>query len=330
MHRRLCITIVGAGNLGTALAMGLHGAGYVIDQIVFRNGGASRRKARVLAKRVGARAVAIALAAIEADVVWFCVADDAIAKVARSFARRADWKGRVALHSSGALASDALEALRRRGAHVASVHPMMTFVAGSSPSLANVPFAVEGDAAAVRASRAIVKELGGKSYAIRGRDKVAYHAWGTFASPLFTALLAATEHVAVAAGVSRREAKRRMLPILRQTLANYAALDAAGAFSGPIIRGDVETIRRHLRTLKKIPAAAEVYAALAKAAVRYLPGKRKRQVRRLSNEADHVERQRAEVRGQRSERRSKPACGATRDFTSAFLLLTSDFCLIST
>jgi predicted short-subunit dehydrogenase-like oxidoreductase (DUF2520 family) len=151
----------------------------------------------------------------------------------------------------------------------------------SQRGFAGVPFAIEGDVAAVRAGRAIVKELGGKAYAIRRQDKVAYHAWGTFASPLLTALLATTEHVAAAAGVNRREAKRRMLPILQQTLANYAALDAAGAFSGPIVRGDVETIRRHLRVLRKVPAAAEVYAALAKAAVRYLPGRRTRTVRKV-------------------------------------------------
>ncbi len=296
MRGRPRITIVGAGNLGAALAISLHEAGYVIDQVVFRNSGTSRRKARALAKRVGAQAVAIAWVKVAADLVWFCVPDDAIAEVARGLAAKAEWKGRIALHSSGALTSDELAVLRRCGAQVASVHPMMTFVPGSSqtsssqtsssqagsrPSLAGVPFAIEGDAAAVRASRAIVRELGGKAYAIRRQDKVAYHAWGTFASPLLTALLATTEHVAAAAGVNRREAKQRVLPILQQTLANYAALDAAGAFSGPIVRGDVETIRRHMRALRKISVAAEAYAALAKAAVRYLPGKRKRLVREL-------------------------------------------------
>jgi len=297
MHRRPRITIVGAGNLGTALATCLHGAGYVIDQVVFRNSGASRRRAAALAKRVGARAVEVARATIDSDVVWLCVPDDAIATMARSLAQNADWKGRVALHSSGALASDEMVALCRRGALAASVHPMMTFVAGSRQSgselsLAGVPFAIEGDAAAARASRAIVKELGGKAYTIRRQDKVAYHAWGTFASPLLTALLATTEHVAAAAGVNRREAKRRMLPILQQTLANYAARGAAGGFSGPIVRGDVETIRRHLRVLRKVPEAEQVYAALAKAAVRYLPGKRKPQVRGVLN---------GEVRRQKSE-----------------------------
>jgi predicted short-subunit dehydrogenase-like oxidoreductase (DUF2520 family) len=255
--------------------------------------------------------VDVARTTIDSDVVWLCVPDDAIAKVARSLEQKADWKGRVALHSSGALASDELAALRRRGALAGSVHPMMTFVARSRPSLAGVPFAIEGDAAAVRASRAIVKELGGKAYTIRRQDKVAYHAWGTFASPLLTALLATTEHVAAAAGVNRREAKRRMLPILQQTLANYALLDAAGAFSGAIVRGDVETIRRHLRVLRKVSEAGEVYAALANAAVRYLPGKRKRQVRGVLN--GEVRRQKSEVKMQK-----QLSPGAVHGVTSSF------------
>ena len=64
-----------------------------------------------------------------------------------------------------------------------------------------------------------------------------------------------------------------MLPILRQTLANYARLGAPGSFSGPIARGDVATVSKHLRVLRKVPAAREVYLALAGAALRDLPAK---------------------------------------------------------
>lgn len=302
MRDRPRITIVGAGNLGTALGTCLHRAGYVIDQIVFRESRASQRKAALLAKNVGARAVAIAQVKIEAEVVWLCVPDDAIAAVSRSLsrktgtrrvgakkagARKAGWTGTVALHSSGALTSNELATLRQRGAHVASAHPMMTFVAGSHLSLAGVPFAIEGDAAAVRMSRRIVRELGGRPYSIRAHEKAAYHAWGTFASPLLTALLATSEQVAAVAGTTRRDAKARMLPMLQQTLANYAARDAAGSFSGPIVRGDVETIRRHLRVLRTVPAARQVYVALAKAATQYLPGKNKHSLRRLLAAAEN-------------------------------------------
>jgi predicted short-subunit dehydrogenase-like oxidoreductase (DUF2520 family) len=274
------IAMVGAGNLASALAISLRGAGYKIDQIVSRGRAASLRRARRLAREVGASSVAAALAKIEAEVVWFCVPDGAITSAAESLTGAADWKGKVALHSSGALTSDELAVLRKRGARVASVHPLMTFVRGSRPPLAGVPFAIEGDNRATRAARAIVLDLRGQPFPIRKQHKEAYHAWGMFASPLLTALLAATEHVAVAAGVRRKAAKDRMLPILRQTLANYARLGAPAAFSGPIARGDVATVGKHLRVLRGVPAVREIYIALARAALRDLPAKNRAALRK--------------------------------------------------
>jgi predicted short-subunit dehydrogenase-like oxidoreductase (DUF2520 family) len=186
----------------------------------------------------------------------------------------ADWHGKVVLHPSGALASDELQALRRRGAAAAAAHPLMSFVRRSSPRLAGVPFAIEGDAAAVRAARSIVRSLGGEAFPLRRKDKALYHAWGAFASPLLIALLATAERVAMAAGVgSTTAARRRMLPILEQTLRNYGTLGPEEAFSGPLVRGDVATVQRHLRGLAKVPAAREVYLSLARAALQALPAR---------------------------------------------------------
>jgi predicted short-subunit dehydrogenase-like oxidoreductase (DUF2520 family) len=275
------IAIVGAGNLASALAISLRGAGFEIEQIVSRAQVASSQRARRLAREVGAAALAVARAKIRVEVVWFCVPDGAIASAAASLTGAADWKGKVALHSSGALTSDELAVLRQRGAAVASVHPLMTFVRGSRPPLAGVPFAIEGDQRAARTARAIVLNLRGQPFTIRKKGKEAYHAWGMFASPLLTALLAASERVAVAAGVSRNAARERMLPILKQTLANYARLGAAGSFSGPIARGDVATVRRHLNVLRKVPGARDVYVALACAALRDLPAKNRAALEKL-------------------------------------------------
>lgn len=278
MTRKPRVAIVGPGNLGSALAISLRGAGYRIEAIV----GRSRQTARSLGERVAARAFNTS----EADLVWFCVPDSEIGKAAGNFAGRYDWKGKIALHSSGALTSDELRVLQRKGALVASVHPLMTFVKGSHPCLKGVPFAIEGDRLAVRAARRIVRDLGGEAYAIRKRDKAAYHAWGTFASPLLTALLATTEHVAGLAGVQPKAARRKMNGILAQTLSNYVARGAAAGFSGPIVRGDVETVRKHLKVLRRAPAAREVYLALAKAAVEFLPGQNKSSLRRLLSSRD--------------------------------------------
>jgi len=226
-----------------------------------------------MAREVGATAVAAARARFRAELVWFCVPDGAIASAAESLTGAVDWSGKIALHSSGALTSDELAVLRERGAAVASVHPLMTFVRGSRPPLAEVPFAIEGDQRAVRVARAIVLDLRGRPFSIRKEQKAAYHAWGMFASPLLIALLAASEHVAVTAGVSGKAVRDRMLPILRQTLANYAKLGAPGSFSGPIARGDVATVGRHLKVLLEVPEVREVYIALARAALRDLPAK---------------------------------------------------------
>ncbi|MGA7515239.1 MAG: Rossmann-like and DUF2520 domain-containing protein [Candidatus Sulfotelmatobacter sp.] len=267
------ITIVGAGNLAGALAVALRGTGYRIDQIVSRESTASLRRARRLAREVGARAVTASRVQIRADIVWFCVPDGVIAGAAASLTGVADWKGRVALHSSGALTSDELAVLREQGAAVASVHPLMTFVRGSRPLLAGVPFAIEGNPKAVRAARAVVLRLSGRPFAIGKQQKGAYHVWGMFASPLLTALLAAAEHVAGAAGINRKSARERMLPILRQTLANYARLGAPASFSGPIARGDAATVGKHLKVLLEAPEVREIYVALARAALRDLPAK---------------------------------------------------------
>jgi len=274
------IAIVGPGRLGSALAVELHRAGYYLTEIISTNRMASRRKAVALSRRV--RAVATSHSPIlEADLVWFCVPDREIGKAARKLAHTADWKGKIALHSSGALPSDELHALLRRGAAVASVHPLMTFVRGSVPSLQGIPFALEGDPTALRTARKIVRDLGAEAFPISKNKKAAYHAWGGFTSPLLIALLVTGEKLAQAAGLSAADARKKMLPIVRQTLANYARLGPAKAFTGPIVRGDVGVVRKHLRELKKVPGANEVYVALARAGLRYLPVRNRRELEKL-------------------------------------------------
>jgi len=281
MPSKTTITIVGAGNLGRALAVSLHGSGYVIDGIVSRPQTQSVQKAGRLAKEIGARVLS-GLSDAKSRVIWLCVPDSEIARAASELAPDFKGKGRIVLHSSGALASDELASFRRKGAKVASVHPLMTFVSGSHPSLAGVSFAIEGDPPAVRAAWRIVVDLGGQPYSIRKKDKAAYHAWSTFICPLLTSLLATGESIAELAGIEPNAARRRALPILLQTLANYASFGASGAFSGPIVRGDVDTVKRHLRALRRA-ADREAYVSLARAALQYLPSRNRNALRQILN-----------------------------------------------
>ncbi len=241
--------------------------------IAVRKKSSTTSSAQALARQVQARLVGLGKQPLDTDVVWITVPDDAIASVARALAPTQEWKQKVVLHSSGALTSDELAPLREKGASVASVHPMMTFVRGGVPQMAGVAFAVEGDTAAVRVAKTVVERLGGEAFSIRKQNKVLYHVFGSFASPLVIALMASLEQVARAAGIRKQDIKPIMVPLLWQTLHNYLKSDAASAFSGPLVRGDVATVRKHLAELKKLPEAREVYVALAKAAIENLPAK---------------------------------------------------------
>ncbi|MBI2677786.1 MAG: DUF2520 domain-containing protein [Candidatus Koribacter versatilis] len=278
---RPSVTIIGAGNLARALAPALRAARYRVREVVGREGKTSRARTRAVARSAGARAVGFADAKLDADVIWLCVSDSAIAQVARRLAKSDDWRGKVALHSSGALGSDELRALKARGASVASVHPMMTFVGTARVKLRGLTFAVEGDARAVGAARGIVAGLGGEAFAIRKQNKPLYHALGSFSSPLLVMLLSEAEQVGRAAGLSAAQTRKVMRAILQRTLFNYLRDGAAAAFSGPMRRGDLVTVKRHLKDLRKVPGALEVYRALARGAMGRLPVGRRREMERM-------------------------------------------------
>jgi predicted short-subunit dehydrogenase-like oxidoreductase (DUF2520 family) len=246
---------------------------------------------------VGARTVTTRSAVLDTTLLWFCVPDREIRGSASALAGHLSTRAaahkknrgqskvpsrvRFAFHSSGALLSRELEPLRKAGIAVASVHPLMTFVAGTHPSLTGVPFAMEGDHAATQVARQIIRKLEGESFSLPDARKAAYHAWATLTSPLLLAFLVTLEEAARAAGFTRKDARRKSLPIIRQTLANYSRLGPAKSFSGPLIRGDAGTVAQHLAALKKHPGPREVYGALARAALRGLPVKNRAGLRRL-------------------------------------------------
>jgi predicted short-subunit dehydrogenase-like oxidoreductase (DUF2520 family) len=98
-------------------------------------------------------------------------------------------------------------------------------------------------------------------------------------SPFLLAFLVTLEEAARAAGLTRENARRMSLPIIRQTLRNYERLGSARSFSGPLVRGDSETVAKHLEVLKKNSGAREVYVALAHAALRGLPVKNRKEIK---------------------------------------------------
>ena len=280
------ITIVGAGNVARALLAALPKAGYKVDEVIARERSSRQKVIKPLAKSVGAKVVTPERATFEAETTWLLVNDSAIRSCAEQIAERGNWKGKVVLHASGALSSDELKVMGERGASVGSAHPMMTFVQGAKPALKGIAWSVEGDAKAVRRAKEIVGRLGGKPFQLPKEDKALYHAFGAFLSPLLVVQLDTAAKVGKRAGIAKRDLARFMEPIVHRTLENFFAnigkKGSGPAFSGPLVRGDVNTIARHLDSLKEVPQARELYIALLNSALASdLPVQNREQIRTL-------------------------------------------------
>ena len=277
------ISFVGAGALASAMARLLRAHGFAISEIISRDEVVSKRKARGLAREVGAVAVTLAEARLDCDLLWLAVPDGAIESVAGDVARVLERREKppfVTLHASGALSSDVLAALAACGVETGSAHPMMTFVEGEPPSLEGVWFAVEGTPAAVLAARSLARSLGARSFAIEPGRKALYHAFGAMLSPMLATELEAAERIGLRAGIDAKQVRRIMEPIVLRTVRNVLRAGAGKSFSGPLARGDVRTVERHRESLEGM-AEVGVYRALMEYATEALPVKRGAEMKKL-------------------------------------------------
>lgn len=276
MHRS--VSIVGLGNWGSSLAHALDTAGVSLQEVIITGRSRTGRSAwtRTLPLTTLDRAQ------LKADILWLCVPDAAIKRVTGRIVKRVGkrgLKGQLVVHSSGALSTLVLQAAARAGASVASVHPVMSFATRVPVSLQGVPFGVEAEPAARRILNAIVRQVGGRPFAVEAAKKALYHAVGVLSSPLLVSQLAAAHEAAALAGFTPQQAKRLIVPIVRATVDNFFLRGPGKSFSGPIARGDVQTIHLHLQALKPHPILAGVYRSLALYALETLPAAGKKKLR---------------------------------------------------
>jgi predicted short-subunit dehydrogenase-like oxidoreductase (DUF2520 family) len=261
-------SVIGAGRLGTALAFALTRRGWELEVIADRDPAAAREARRIIGRGVATKDMRRAVRG--ATVIFLCVPDDAVEGAARKLAAMAtDWTGRTVFHASGLLPAAALEALRRKGARVAALHPVQSFPEkkGSARLFRGVVWTVEGDREAVRLGMSIARKLGGRAMRLPGDSKPLYHAACSLASNALVALEAAAAELLAGAGLGRRSAARVLWPLVQGTLQNVKKLGWERALTGPVARGDARTVRRHLEALGTRRLESVIYRALAVKAV---------------------------------------------------------------
>jgi predicted short-subunit dehydrogenase-like oxidoreductase (DUF2520 family) len=260
------VAVIGAGRVGTALAVRLLDAGHRIVAISGRADTVDRA-ARYLP---GVPIHAPSVAARGAEIVIIGTPDDLIEPAASALADEgALGEGQSAIHLSGATSLGTLSAPRAAGAEVLSVHPLQTFPDVDS-ALARIP----GSGIAVTAlsgagyelGERLARDVGGRSFRLADEAKPIYHAAAVFASNYLVAVTALADELFRDAGM--REPAELFLPLQRATLDNVAALGPTAALTGPAVRGDAGTVAANLEALAKhAPQAVPAYVALADVAL---------------------------------------------------------------
>ena len=238
------VAIIGAGRVGLTLARALTHSGTVVK--VFG------REAPTLDP---------------SGLVLMAVPDDAIEDVARALVRAGAITSRhVILHTSGLRDRTALAELESSGAALGSWHPLQTFATPTEGSdlFVGIPAVIEGDSRALAVGRALAERLQLQPIVeIPAAGKSAYHAAAVFASNYLVVLAETARRLGIDAGAGAASAEM-FLPLMRQTLSNYA-IGGAASLTGPIRRGDAGTVARHLAVLTGDDRL--LYLALGRAAL---------------------------------------------------------------
>lgn len=258
--------IVGVGRAGTFLGRAFQAAGHPVAAVWDVDSG----KAGAIARDLGASVQDMrSWSSLKLNAVILAVPDRRIADVAGQMAAGGK-PAPVALHLSGACEASELGALSKAGCAVASMHPLRSFTAvapGSEPTLRGTRFALQGECEAVRVARRLAESVGGLPFEIGAGQKAAYHAAAGMCSNYAVVLAWLARDVSRSAGVPP-DAWEGYLELMRGTIDNLSAVGPEEALTGPVARGDWQTVARHRNALSGFPPAWDAYRAMALAAAR--------------------------------------------------------------
>ncbi len=273
-RRKPLLSFIGAGSVGTAFATALQSRGYRIQSVISLKSDSAKRMAR----RVKAPSASIRLEdlARESEVIFITTPDQSIAPTASALSRmdQFNFSKMIFVHTSGALGSELLSPLAKKGAHVLSLHPIQLFPRKAKPRdlarrLSGIYFGVEGDAVGLAAGKKLVRDIGGRALLIREELKPLYHVACVVASNYLVALMSLLEEVYSKLSVQDGKFMNVFEKLIGSTIDSVRTTSPRDALTGPIERGDVNTIRLHLKELNRaLPYLVPFYTVMGMETIR--------------------------------------------------------------
>jgi predicted short-subunit dehydrogenase-like oxidoreductase (DUF2520 family) len=259
---RLDVGVVGTGRAGSVIGAALKRAGH---QIKACTAVTDLSKLRAEALLPGVAILSIEETVADRDLILLSIPDDVLVEVVSGLAAtNAVSPGTFVLHLSGRYGIDILRPLTEQGCLPLALHPVMTFTGTSIDlnRLSACPFGVTTHQTLRPVAETLVMEMGGDPVWVPEASRSLYHAALTFGANNLMTLVNQTSELLESAGISNPELL--VAPLLSASLDN-ALRNGDSALTGPIARGDAQTVREHLRVLANFdPAVTQAYRSLAR------------------------------------------------------------------
>lgn len=251
---------IGAGRVGCSMGKYLSNAGITVTGYYSKTGESAKEAAAFTNSKAfltlddlcnASNTLCIAVPDDEIGKVWDCIAKDQI-------------QDKIICHFSGSLSSVVFSGIENYGAMACSIHPMYAFSDKfhSYEQLHTAAMTMEGNKEAVSRFRMIFEHLGNRVYELAPKDKIRYHAAAALSSNNVNGLLWMAIQELVTCGFSEEEAKDILYPVFENNVKNILKTDPVSALTGPVERGDIQTVTKHLATLEG--ATKQAYVGIGK------------------------------------------------------------------
>lgn len=255
--------IIGAGRLGKNIALSLSAHNLITLQSIINRTAQSAHRA---CQELGIGTVVEHVAELApAELIWLSCSDEAIPLVVNHLLQNSVVKeGDFIIHCSGVHNSSLLAPLKAKGCSVASFHPLKAFKKGylSTEAFHSVHCTIEGDNAACAWLSNAFSQLGARIFTLNANAKSAYHAAASMASNYLITLASCSESLFIEAGIPKTQARILMCSLMQGNVNNLLETEhIADTLTGPLVRGDEQTLNLHLEAIKN-PVLQNVYRAL--------------------------------------------------------------------